>query len=128
MKRAVASLSLFTIALFLSLPARAEDDGQWLVGRWVGTISGYVGRSSSSRTLRVRAVSPEGIAQGAWYVTGQQPVGAAIKVAGAEVKIETAGNNVVELKRDGEDSLVGIYIQRDGAKLPIKLIREEQPF
>jgi hypothetical protein len=122
-----ATLTLLVVFCLLPRPVPAQEEAHWLIGRWIGNISGYIGRSSSSRTLRVTEVAPDGLAQGTWYVTGQQPLSALILVEGTEVKIATAGSSVVVLKREGDDLLVGKYMPESGDALPVKLIRVEGP-
>ncbi|HEY2988096.1 MAG TPA: hypothetical protein VGL11_10245 [Candidatus Binatia bacterium] len=130
MKLAVETAAAFVmmIALLCSQPARAQETQEhWLIGRWDGDISGYIGRGSASRTLRVTEVAADGIAKGLWYVTGQKPYLALILVEGAEVTIATAGHSRVELTREGNNSLVGKYIPENGEALPLKLTRTERP-
>ena len=120
-----AALPLMIALCIFAQPSPAQVESHWLVGRWQGNLSGYIGKGSSARTLRVTAVSPEGTAQGMWYVTGQQPLTAYILVEGPSVKIATAGKSTVELRCDGDESLVGKYIPQDGETLPIKLHKIE---
>jgi hypothetical protein len=120
-----AALALIILCFFAQSGLGQEAEDHWLIGRWQGNLSEYIGRGSSARTLRVTAVSPEGTAQGMWYVTGQRPIAAAIQVEGARVKIATAGNSLVELTREGNDLLVGKYIPQDGETLPVKMIKVE---
>lgn len=122
-----AALTLLLVFCLLPRPAPAQEEVHWLIGRWEGNLSGYIGRGSSARTLRVTEVSPDGTAEGMWYVTGQQPFAAFIQVEGARVRIATAGNHLVELKREGDDLLVGKYIPQNGETLPVKLTKTESP-
>jgi len=125
--RTTAFLLIAAACIFFRTSSAQETPEHWLIGRWVGNISGYIGRSSSSRTLRVAEVGPDGLAQGTWYVTGQQPLSALILVEGARVRILTAGNSTIELTRQEDDLLVGKYISDSGESLPIKLARTESP-
>jgi hypothetical protein len=122
-----ATLTLLVVFCLLPRPVPAQEEAHWLIGRWIGNISGYIGRSSSSRTLRVTEVAPDGLAQGTWYVTGQQPLNALILVEGARVRILTAGRSTIELTRQEDDWLAGKYISDSGESLPIKLARTESP-
>jgi hypothetical protein len=122
-----AALTLLLVFCLLPRPAPAQEEVHWLIGRWEGNISGYIGRSSSSRTLRVTGVGPDGLAQGTWYVTGQQPLSALILVEGARVRILTAGKSTIDLTRQEDDLLVGKYISDSGESLPIKLARTGSP-
>jgi hypothetical protein len=124
----IAACLLTTAVLMCFQPPLAQETrDHWLIGRWVGNISGYIGRSSASRTLRVTGVAPDGLAQGTWYVTGQQPLSALILVEEARVRILTAGKSTIELTLQEDDLLVGKYISDSGESLPIKLARIESP-
>jgi hypothetical protein len=120
-----AALALIILCFFAQSGLGQEAEAHWLIGRWEGNLSGYIGRSSPRRTLRVTEVAPDGEAKGMWYVTGQRLIAAFIQVEGAHVKIATAGNSLVELTREGDDLLVGKYIPQDGETLPVKMIKVE---
>jgi hypothetical protein len=75
----------------------------------------------------VTGVAPDGLAQGTWYVTGQQPLSALILVEETRVRILTAGKSTIELTLQEDDLLVGKYISDSGESLPIKLARPESP-
>ena len=124
----IAAFSFIIAFLICFQPSLAQEtQDHWLIGRWEGNISGYIGRSSPRRTLRVIEVAPDGAAKGMWYVTGQQALPAFIRVEELQVKILTAGSSVVELTREGNDLLVGNYISENGQPLPVRLTRTETP-
>lgn len=100
-----------------------QTQSHWLVGSWEGKIEEYSGKDDPGRTLQVDAVSPDGKALARWTVTGQKRGRVDAKVEGSQVQVVTGGNSLVELTREGDDSLSGTFTLGTGRAFPIKLAR-----
>ena len=95
-----------------------------MVGTWEGSIEGFSAKFDPNRTLRVTAVGPDGEAKAQWGIRGQSIGRADATVDGARVKVLIpSSNNLVELTREGDNSLVGTYALPTGTSFPIKLTK-----
>lgn len=91
-----------------------QAEGDWLVGTWQGNIE----------TMRVFAVSREGIARGTWFITGQAEHVARIRVEGPRITALSFDGNSVQLTHDQRtDRLVGTLTYESGQSSPVTLIR-----
>jgi len=112
-------LMLFGVKVLFAQPALPH----WLVGQWEGEIEGITSGEGPARTLRVTTVSTDGTAHAGWAVTGRRMGGADVHVDGLQVKVVTAADSLVELKREREDLLVGTFTLRNRRRFPIRLIK-----
>ena len=121
MKTAVFFLLMIALLHFRASLAQ-EKQSHWLVGRWRGSIENYSGEEGPLRTLRVTRVSPDGAeAIAMWSVSGEQAFWANLALEGSQVKIVTNTKSVVELTREGDESLVGKLTWANGQGFSIKL-------
>src|SRR5215475_2175701 len=127
MKRINMKITIFFILniIFISFQfsLAQQPESHWLVGQWEGEIEGFTSREGPARTLRVIAVSTDGIAQAGWAVTGRSMGEANVHIDGVQVKVVTAAESLVELKREREDLLVGTFTLQNRRRFPIKLIK-----
>ena len=120
MKTAVSLLFIVALLHFRASLAQ-EQPSHWLIGRWRGSIENYSGKEGPLRTLRVTRVSPDGAeAIAVWSVSGEQAFWANVTLEGSQVKIVTNTKSVVELTREGDESLVGKLKWADGQEFSIK--------
>jgi hypothetical protein len=125
-----AGLYLAVIVVLLGANASLADEAQrhWLIGQWQGSIQAYPRPSGAARTLDVKAVSPDGTTVGSWGVTGQELFPCDIKVNGLQVTVTvTVSGSVVQLLKEGNDGLVGIFTPGNGKEYPIRLNRADRP-
>jgi len=116
---------LLASVIFFSVQSASAQQPQshWLIGHWEGTIENYRSKEGPDRTLRVHAVSPDGKAVGRSSVTGMNSVAIDVVVEGVQIKFLLPSKNLVELKREGDDRLVGNYTLPDGRAFPLTLKR-----
>jgi hypothetical protein len=91
-----------------------ETEGDWLVGTWQGNVE----------TMRVFAVSREGVARGTWAITGQREVVARIRLQRSRITVITSDGNSVELVHGQQgDQLAGTITYKSGQTSPLTLTR-----
>lgn len=119
----IASVLFVVVFLgFETSPAQAQT--HWLVGRWDGSIEGMAAKQKPARTLRVHAVQTDNTAKARWAITGENTGGVDAKVDGSQISFVVASSkSVVELSREGEDSLAGKITFANGKSFPLKLTR-----
>src|SRR5215831_2192117 len=112
---------VFASVLFVAIQGFAQGQNEWLIGHWDGTIQGFPASEKSARVLRVHRVSPDGKAVALWAIPGSNAAQTETTIDGSSVKIKFPGNNtVVELTREGDNSLGGKYTNPNGKTFPIK--------
>jgi len=131
MSRRAALVLIFLLA-FGGEDAFAEQTSRhWLIGGWEERSSGAV--------LKVAGVEPDGTALGTMGGDVDAQRKAAIKVAGARVRIVSASGGIVELTLTSHDEMRGTLTQSGGAVTQVALtrmqpcagdpsLREEQPY
>lgn len=119
-----AGLMLMTVLLFPSPSMAQQSERHWLIGHWDGMLAEFTGGGGPASTLQVTSVGRDGVAQGFWYIPGQQAYLAQITVTASRVKVITIAKSVVELTQDG-DSLAGTFVLSDGRSFPVRLVKSE---
>lgn len=116
---------VFASALFVTIPGFAQQSSnEWLIGHWDGTIQGFPPSEKSARVLRVHRVSADGKAVALWAIPGSNAAQTETTTDGSSFKITFPGNNtVVELTREGDNSLGGKYTNASGKTFPIKFTK-----
>ena len=100
-----------------------ETEPHWLVGQWEGNIDGLSAEERPARTLRVVAVSPDGIVEARWVSVGNELGNADVRIEGSRVQVVPSATTVVELMRESDDLLVGTVTLQNGQAFPIRLGR-----
>jgi hypothetical protein len=122
--KTTAFVLIIVVLLSFHAASAQQPPSYWLIGHWDGIIDGFPANQNPARTLRVHAVAPDGTAQARWAITGQSTTGANVKVDGSQVNFVVAGSkSVVELTREGDDSLAGKITFANGKPFPIKLTK-----
>lgn len=111
------------VTAMLALPATAQDDPAWSVGRWQGSLEGFTAAIGPERTMNIVAVTPDGAAQGTWYVSARQPASAQITVKGGAITVVPGAGGIAQLKRTGDDELVGSFTVASGRAFPVTMRR-----
>ncbi len=122
--RLIAASALLLIPLFGFGLSQAQAQTHWLVGRWDGAIDGMAAKQKPARTLRVHAVEADNTAKARWAITGENTGNVTAKVDGSQISFVVASSkSVVELTREGDDSLAGNIKFANGKSFPVKLNR-----
>jgi hypothetical protein len=81
-------------------------------------------KQKPARTLRVHAVEADNTAKARWAITGENTGGVDARVDGSQISFVVASSkSVVELSREGDDSLAGKITFANGKSFPVKLTR-----
>jgi hypothetical protein len=120
----IAASALLLIPLFAFGLAPAQAQTHWLVGRWDGVIEGMAAKQKPARTLRVHALEADNTAKARWAITGENTGSVDARVDGSQISFVVASSkSVVELTREGDDSLAGSIKFANGKSFPVKLGR-----
>jgi hypothetical protein len=118
----------FLIAVVLPFSYRTSfaQEGQihWLIGRWDGLLEESSRKGGRNRTLRVLDVTPDNSGPATFGRSPLDSTRAELNLEGAKVKVVTlTTKRVVELTRQGDESLVGTFTDESGQKFPIRLTK-----
>src|SRR5688572_240606 len=120
----IAASALLLMHLFAFGLSQAQGQSHWLIGRWDGSIAGMSAKQKPARTLRVHAVQTDNTAKARWAITGENTGSVDAKVEGSQISFVVASSkSVVELLREGDDSLAGKITFANGKSFPVKLTR-----
>jgi hypothetical protein len=120
----IAASALLLILLFAVGLSPAQAQTHWLVGRWDGSIEGMAAKQKPARTLRVHTVEADNTAKARWAITGENTGSVDARVDGSQISFVVASSkSVVELSREGDDSLAGKITFANGKSFPVKLTR-----
>jgi len=113
------------ISLLSFRPSLAQEkQSHWLIGRWDGMLEDPSRKDGLNRTLRVFDVTPDNKAPAFFARNPLDTTRAECLLEGAKIKVVTLSTKrVVELTREGDESLVGTFTDENGRQFPIRLTK-----